>query len=276
MKKIIFVLAVMISIRALGQSEPNDPNKLKPMFTGKTYVMIVSGLNTDPDERQSKDRAVLNLRKFFGKKLKVDDRSMKVLVCSNSFAKKDSLESTAANLEKAFSDMAGMIGPGDRFVFYYVGHANLVAGSLRINLPGTDITGSQLAEWINRIKAESMLVVLDCPGAGLVVKKLAVAGRVIICSCRSDQLYSPRFSDYFVPALEDSVADSDGDGEISVLDAFTLASQQIDELYREQDLLKTETPLLEDNGDGIPSELPWRYQKDKNDGQTAAKFFLKV
>jgi hypothetical protein len=260
-------------MNAFGQA---DPNEVQPMFKGKTYVMIVSGLNTDPEERQSKDRAVMKLRKFFTKKVKVDSGQMQVLVCENSFARKGAQISTAENLQKALTTAAGVIDSNDRFIFYYVGHANMVAGTLRINLPGEDITGKQLTTWINRIKAKTMAVVLDCPGAGFMIKDLAGQGRLVICSCRSDQLYSPRFSDYFVPALEDTVADEDGDGRISVLEAFTSASKQIDELYREQDLLKTETPVLEDNGDGIPSQQPWRYEKDQNDGAAAAKYYFMV
>jgi len=260
-------------MNAFGQA---DPNEVQPVFKGKTYVMIVSGLNTDPEERQSKDRAVMKLKKFFTEKAEVDSRQMQVLVCETSFAREGAEISTAENLQKALTTAAGVIDPNDRFIFYYVGHANVVAGTLRINLPGKDITGNQLTDWANQVKAGSMAVVLDCPGAGLMIRDLAGKGRLVICSCRSDQLYSPRFSDYFVPALEDTAADEDGNGKISVLEAFTLASKQIDELYREQDLLKTETPVLEDNGDGIPSQQPWRYEKDQNDGEAAAKYYFMV
>ena len=44
--------------------------------------------------------------------------------------------------------------------------------------------------------------------------------------------------------------------------------------YRSKGLLKTETPLLEDNGDGVASDKPWRFKQDKTDGAAASKFFL--
>ena len=39
-------------------------------------------------------------------------------------------------------------------------------------------------------------------------------------------------------------------------------------------LLKTETALLEDNGDGVASDKPWRFKQDRTDGAAASKFFF--
>jgi hypothetical protein len=145
-----------------------------------------------------------------------------------------------------------------------------------LNLPGPDITHSQLAEWINKIKASSMLIVLDCPGAGLAVKAVTGPDRIIIGACTDEQHYSTQFSEYFVPALLDELSDTDENGRISLLEAFTSASRSVDDFYRRQSLLTTETPVLEDNADGIPSPQPWRYKQNKKDGLIASKLFLSV
>jgi hypothetical protein len=155
-----------------------------------------------------------------------------------------------------------------------VGQANVVVETLRLNLPGKDITHKELGKWINRIKASSMLVVLDCPGAGLSAKAIKGEGRIVVCGSRDDQRYSTRFSRYFVPALVDIKSDSDGDSRVSLLEAFTRASRQVDDFYRKQKLLTTETPVLEDNGDGVPSQQPWKYEEDEKDGLAASNFFF--
>ena len=119
-----------------------------------------------------------------------------------------------------------------------------------------------------------MLFVLDCPGAGLAVKAMTGQGRIIIGACTAEQHYSTRFSEYFVPSLVDSKSDTDSDGKVSLLEAFTFASKHLDDWYFRQLLLKTETPILEDNADGFPSRQPWRYKQDKTDGREASKLFL--
>jgi hypothetical protein len=239
-----------------------------------TYVLVVGGISRDPNELEAKDKAVIRLRKFFLEEVKVTSGRVSVLVDDRSSVRKESRKSTGENLKKELDVLAGAIKPTDRFIFYYVGQANVVVETLRLNLPGKDITHKQLAKWINQIKASSVLVVLDCPGAGLSAQAIKGDGRIILCGSRSDQRYSTRFSRYFVPALVDTKSDINGDSRVSLLEAFTRASRQVDDFYRKQQLLTTETPVLEDNGDGVASQQPWKYEEDEKDGLAASKFFL--
>jgi hypothetical protein len=268
------LLLLMTVLAAANVQAQDTEEKQASQETMNTYVLVVGGVNRDPEEQQAKDKAVIKLRNFFLKKAKVDPARLRVLVDENSFARRDGGVSNVENLKKAFTELAAAVKPADRFIFYYVGQANIVAGKLRLNLPGNDITGEQLAKYLGQIKAAQTLLVLDCPGAGLAIKALKGPQRIIICAARSDQPYSTRFSEYFVPALADSASDTDSDGKISLCEAFTLASKQLDDLYRKQDLLKTETPLLEDDGDGIPSQHPWRYKETQKDGLAASTFFF--
>ena len=239
-----------------------------------TYALIVSGINKDPNDRLAKDRTVTNLRKFFLSDAKLRPEHVSILVADNSAVREGARTSTVDNLSQTLATFAAKIQPADRFVFYYTGQANTVAGKLRLNLPGQDITHQGLAECINQIKASSMMIVLDCPGAGLAAKAITGKGRIVVCGCEAQQHYSTKFGEYFVPALADPNSDTDGNGKVSVLEAFTLACKQSEDWYRQRNLLKTETPVLEDNADGVPSPQPWRYESDKADGLLASKFFL--
>jgi hypothetical protein len=243
---------------------------------GKTYVLIVGGINKDPEERPAKDRAVKDLRRFLLDKSEIELSRMSVLTDQESSIRKDSTVSTAENLKKHINRLAAVVNTEDRFIFYYIGQANIVSDTLRLNLPGPDITHKKLAEWINGIKASSMLIVLDCPGAGLAVSAITGQDRIIIGACTAEQRYSTQFSEYFVPALIDEESDTNEDGRISLLEAFTAASKGVDDFYRRQALLTTETPVLEDNSDGIPSRQPWKYEQDNKDGLMASKYFLSV
>jgi hypothetical protein len=242
--------------------------------TKNTYTLIISGINKDPNDRLAKDRIVTNLRKFFLSDARLKPEHVSILVADNSAVREGARTSTVDNLSQTLATLAAKIQPTDRFVFYYTGQANTVAGKLRLNLPGQDITHQSLAECINQIKASSMMIVLDCPGAGLAAKAITGKGRIVVCGCEAQQHYSTKFGEYFVPALADPNSDTDGDGKVSVLEAFTLACRQSEDWYRQRNLLKTETPVLEDNADGVPSPQPWRYESDKADGLLASKFFL--
>jgi hypothetical protein len=270
MKKMMLVIfaGLMMETVTIGAMNPKSPQ------INKTYAVIVSGINKDPKEEQTKDHAITNLRLFLLNNAGIEPNRLAILTGRPSPTHKDSKLSTADNLNKQINTFAASIRPADRFIFYYVGQANVVAEKLRLNLPGPDITHEQLAIWTKEIKASLMLIVLDCPGAGLAVKALAGKNRIIIGACMEEQVYSTQFSQYFIPALTDLRSDADSDGKISVLEAFTVAARQLDDSYRRQNLLQTETPILEDNADGVPSLQPWRYREDNTDGLVASICFL--
>ena len=264
------VLLFLFSV-STTQSEPTAKDKKQDSHT---YVLIVGGINKDPEEKQAKDKAIIKLRKALVTVLKPGPENLRVLVTEDSFVSNATGVSTAENLQKTLSELAKIITPDDRFIFFFVGQANVVMGPLRLNLPGPDLNHEQLTAWLKDIPAAEQLIILDCPCAGLAVKSLTAKGRIIICAARSDQPYSTRFCEYFAPSLTDKTSDFDKDERISLLEAFQQTAYQLDKLYRQEELLMTEIPLLDDDGDGIPSQQPWRYQEDKNDGRAAAKFFL--
>jgi len=268
---LLVVLGVFSSSKALDDEKNSSSKKI-----GKTYVLIVRGINKNLKERQTEDRALMSLRRFMLDKAEIESDHLSFFVDRESSVHKDSIISTAENLKKQIDKFSVEVNTVDRFIFYYIGQANIVSDTLRLNLPGPDITHERLADWINGIKASSMLIVLDCPCAGLAVTTLTGQNRIIIGACTAEQHYSTQFSEYFVSALIDEKSDTDEDGRISLLEAFTSASMNVDDFYRQQALLTTETPVLEDNADGIPSRQPWRYKQDKKDGLIASKFFLSL
>jgi hypothetical protein len=271
--KVIAIFLIISNGFPLFVASSTDRNR-EPEQNNKTHVMIVSGINKDPNDRLAKSKAVEGLYRFFLDSAGIRPEQLKVLIDSKSTALKNSEISTAESLKRQMYKLAASVNSQDRFIFYYIGQANVVSEALRFNLPGPDITHKQLAEWINAVKASSMLIVLDCPYAGLSVKALTGQGRIIIAAGTAEQPYSTKFSKYFVPALIDKGSDTDGDGRISLLEAFTFASKGIDDFYRRQSLLTTETPVLEDNADGTASRQPWRYEQNKTDGLAASRFFL--
>ena len=274
MKEIVAVVTLISLVESALPAVAGERQANVPAEEGQMYVMIVDGIIKEPAERRAKDTVMSNLRSYFLESCKVKPDHISVLVDRSSSIHRDSTTSTAENLKTAMEAMSKHAKAADRFIFYYVGQANVVAQKLRLNLPGEDITHEQLARWLKPITTSSMLIVLDCPAAGLAIKDLAAKGRTVVAACTGQQHYTTRFGEYFVPALTDSSSDTDGDSRVSLLEAFTLVSKQLDEWYRQRHLFRTETPLLEDNADGIPSRQPWKYRQSDEDGLIASQFFL--
>ena len=90
------------------------------------------------------------------------------------------------------------------------------------------------------------------------LSKLSATNRVIIAATRSghEQNFA-RFGQYFAEALTNPEADLDKDGQVSLLEAFLMASRQAAEFYKLQGRLITEHALLDDNGDGLGTPAEW-------------------
>ncbi len=240
---------------------------------GDTCALIVSGIAKDPGERAAEDRVVNELRAYLLDRAGVEPNRLVVLVPEDSSCRDSAGQSTADNISHAMEALAAA-APQDRFVFYYIGQANAVAGKLRFNLPGPDGTHEDLGAWLADVKAGEKLVVLDCPCAAVAAKPLSGPNRVIVCASTEKQAYGTRFGVHFVPALARTENDSNHDGRISLLEAFAATARGIEQWYAQRQLLPTESPCLEDDGDGVPSERPWRYEINGGDGRRAAGWFL--
>jgi hypothetical protein len=233
-----------------------------------TTVLIVSGISKDRSDQTLKTQAVNGLREYLLKQMKVDPPRLTILATDSTLA------STSSQVARTIETLALALRPDDRFIFYYIGQANAASGELRFNLPGPDMTQKELADRLGTIKAGTQLVVLDCPCAALAAKTLAAGNRIIVCASTATQAYGTRFSTHFVHALAQPQTDTNNDGKVSLLEAFTATTRQIEQWYRQNKLLPTETPCLEDDGDGAPSERPWKHQTEGGDGAKASTFFL--
>lgn len=238
-------------------------------------VVICGGILQDAEVRQGQARAISGLSHFFTDQAGIDREAVDVICDAQSLAfDSNATACTRESLKKMLETIASASHPVDKFVFYYLGQANRSADTLRLNVRGQDFTHRELGQWLRAIKAKQKLIILDCPCAGQAIEALTDPNHIVVCSARSDQHSSPRFSEYFVRALTEWGSDTDPDTRLSLLDAFQVTCRSLDEYYRQQGWYKSENALLEDDGDGVPSQQPWLFLESGKDGTRASQFFL--
>jgi hypothetical protein len=268
----ILMLALLLACRACAQDSAKGASAAnRPLTT----VLIVSGISRDPNDQATKAQAVSNLRECLLKRMGVDPRRLTILAADKPNASPaSSLQPTASQIAQTVDALAASIHAEDRFIFYYIGQANTAGGELRLNLPGPDVTAQSLAERLKPIKAGTQLIVLDCPCAALAAKVLTGPNRIVVCASLATQPLGTRFSLHFVHALTQPQTDANNDGKVSLLESFAATAKEIEQWYRQRGILPTETPCLEDDGDGTPSERPWKYQTEGGDGLKASALLL--
>jgi hypothetical protein len=138
-----------------------------------------------------------------------------------------------------------------------VGHGTFDGKEARFNLRGPDLSATDLQQWLKPFhRPLAILETTSCSAPFLA--KLSATNRVVLTATRSGaEQYFTRFGQFLAEAVLGQEADLDKDGEVSLLEAFLLASRKTAEFYKTEGRLATEHALLDDNGDGRGTPADW-------------------
>lgn len=131
-----------------------------------------------------------------------------------------------------------------------LGHGTFDRNVAKFNLRGKDIESKELQKWLEDCERPLILINgFSCSGAFL--QPLQKKNRVVISATKNGaELNFSRFGGYLAESLADMEADLDHDDQVSLLEAFLLASSKVNTFYESDARLVTEHALLEDNADG--------------------------
>lgn len=205
-----------------------------------TFYLTVAGLGGEPDYEQRFSMWATEIEAI----LKSSSGDSHIETLKGAAA-------TRANVRTALGKIAERAKPGDAVVVMLIGHGSYDGFDYKINLPGPDLTASELATLLDRVPAARQLVVNMTSASGGAVSALRRQNRVIITATKTGtERNATVFPRFWVEALRDPAADADKNETISALEAFHYAQQKIAEYYESQKRLATEHPLLEDTGSG--------------------------
>ncbi len=233
---------------------------LTATLNATTFYVTVAGLGGEPDYEQ----------RFTSLAQETDK-----LVRSNPDAKVTTLygpQATKAQVQNALAQIAKDSKPADVLVVMLIGHGSFDGFEYKINLPGPDMSGVELAALLDRIPATRQLVVNMTSASGGSRAALEKQGRVVITATKSGtEKNATVFARYWVEALRDPAADTDKNETVTALEAYNYASEKTAQFYESQKRLATEHPILEDTGQGDGARKP---SPDNGQGLLASRFTL--
>jgi hypothetical protein len=162
--------------------------------------------------------------------------------------------SSKATIERVLGRLARSLTAADRLVVILFAHGSSLTGDTRVNLPGPDMTPADFARVLASATTPTIAFVHTGSASGEFVEALAGRRRIIITATKSAREQNETlFPGPFVRALTTDAGDTDKDGRVSLLEAFTYARTEVDQVYEKGSLLATEHAVLSDGGDGGPS-----------------------
>tara|TARA_R110002096_G_scaffold16106_11_gene55019 strand:+ start:6562 stop:7464 length:903 start_codon:yes stop_codon:yes gene_type:complete len=139
-----------------------------------------------------------------------------------------------------------------------IGHGTFDGRSAKFNLEGDDVSASELGEWFEGWTSGELVFINTASASAPFIPALKGPNRTVITATKSGaEVNITRFGKYLAKSLQSNLADLNKDGQISVLEAFLLASSHTAEFYEKERRLATEQALIDDNGDGKGIRADW-------------------
>jgi hypothetical protein len=232
-----------------------------PVLHADTFYLTVAGLGGEPEYEQ----------RFTGWAKDLD----KILKTAEPNAKVETLLGTSATkalVEEKLRDFAKLAKPDDAVIVMMIGHGSYDETDYKFNLPGPDLTATELANLLDKIPAKRQLVVNMTSASGGSMVSLQKPGRVVITATKAgSEKNATYFARYWIEALRDPAADADKNEVITALEAYKYAEQKTAKFFESQNRLATEHPILEDTGKGEGTKTP---SPDNGEGLAAGRFAM--
>lgn len=167
-------------------------------------------------------------------------------------------EAGTPDRERLRTALAERASPGPEPLWIVlIGHGTFDGRESKFNLRGPDLTDADLLEWLRPV--ERPVAILNCASAsGPFLPRLSAPNRVVVTATRSgDEQNFARFGQYLAESIANPHSDLDKDGQVSLLEAYLVASSQVGEFYRSRSRLATEHALIDDSGDRLGTPADW-------------------
>jgi hypothetical protein len=182
------------------------------------------------------------------------------------------LQSTRDNLTQVCRDIAAKARKEDLVFVFMTGHGSYEQNTYKLNLPGPDPTGDELAALFSLFAVDRTVVVNATNSSGGSLGSLSQPGRIVITSTKSGmERNQTHFASFFIEGLKAENGDTDKNERVSMLEAFAYAALKVEEYYSKEEALQTEHPILDDNGDGQGHDKPG---PDNGDGSLARVTYM--
>ena len=180
-------------------------------------------------------------------------------------------QATRQEVQRVLAELSRRLTKDDLLFVLLIGHGNaLEREEGKFNLVGPDLSATEWAALLQPIPARIAFVNTTSASFPF-LRKVAGRGRIVVTSTDSAmQQYDTIFPEFFVRAFDDTGADLDKNGRVSLWEAFSYASARVRQWFDQQGRLPTERPLLDDDGDGVGREA----QQPGPDGALARTFYL--
>lgn len=201
-----------------------------------TYTFVVAGLGGEPSYEQ----------KFREQAAAIASSAEKA---AGSAANVISLTGDAARanaVRREIKTLAARMNTNDAVVVVLIGHGSYDGENYRFNLPGPDLTDTDLARLFDELPARDQLIINATSSSGAVIERWQKPKRVVITATKTGgERTATRFSQYWAEAVASEAADTNKDQIVTAAEAYAFATNQVEGAFKAETSMATEHARME-------------------------------
>jgi hypothetical protein len=203
---------------------------LPALASAASFTFITAGLGGEPEYEQRFREQAAAIAEAASKA----DGADNVVVLTGEQARRDSVK-------REFQEFAEKVKATDTATVVLIGHGTYDGEEYRFNVPGADITGSELSQLFERLPAKQQLIVNATSSSGATIEMWQRPERVVISATKSGgERTATRFAQYWSQAVSGDAADVNKDEVVTAAEAFDYANRQVAASYKSEVALATE------------------------------------
>ena len=225
---------------------------LRAQSGGSTHLVVIAGVSGEPRIGTEWHGMAMALSTAATQRFGIPASRVTVLEQdSTRDAGRVQGRSTKVTIERVLRGLASSLTVADRLVVVVLAHGSMLSGETRVNLPGPDMTPSDFARVLAPATAPMIAFIQTGSASGEFATELAGPRRIVITATKSAREQNETiFPGPFVRAITTDAGDTDKDGRVSLLEAFTYAQHEVEQVFTKGNLLATEHPQLVDGAEG--------------------------
>jgi len=201
----------------------------------KQYALIVSGLGGETEYEQ---RFQTEAKQLTAATIRASAQAQVATLVG--------AKATRTAIHAVLAEWATQITADDQLMVTLIGHGSFDGDDYRYNIPGPDITATELHDWLQPLQARQQLIVLATSASGGAIARLQNDHRIVIAATKSgNERNATRFAEYWVQALSSAEADHDKNDWITAQEAFDFATRKVADGFKSNASLATEHARLE-------------------------------
>jgi len=170
--------------------------------------------------------------------------------------KNEAASTNLDNLTALLEKLRATHSPKEPLFIYMIGHGSHLRNAAKFQMPGPDLSAYALAGLVKDVPAKALVVINGSSASAGFINVLSGPDRVVVSATKSNrEINATEYMGYLVQALEEGLADRDGDRRISVYEAAWRAASLTQNHYDSQGLIATEHAIMDDDGDGFGSRV---------------------